>query len=98
MSKSGYRGLVNALYVMNVVSQAIFSLAAPIAVGILISYLTVRFLSAPTWIYAPITVLCAISGICSMIKFILSAMAGLERLEKEQKSKDKEDERTENNI
>lgn len=87
MKRSGYTGFVNALYVLNIVWQALFSLATPICLGLLVSYLLVRFAGAPDWIYAPLTVLGAISGIYSTIKFILSAMGGLERLEREQKAR-----------
>ena len=90
MAGKGYKRFVGALYVLNIVSQAIFSLAMPIAIGVLISYLLVRFASAPTWIYAPIILLGALSGLVSMVRFVLAATAGLERLESEQDSKDKD--------
>ena len=87
MKKSSYTGFFNALYVLNIAWQAIVSLAVPIGLGVLASYLLVRYAKVPDWIYAPLTVLGAFSGIYSMIKFILSAMAGLERLEREQSTK-----------
>ncbi len=82
-----YKKFVSALYVLNIISQAIITLAIPIALGFLISWLLVTYLSAPTWIYAVFITLGALSGFYSMIKFVLSAMAALERLEKEQKNK-----------
>ena len=84
----GYKNFVSSLYVLNIVSQAIFSLASPIAVCTLISYLLVRFASSPSWIYAPLIVVGALVGFVSMIKFILTAMTGLERLESEHNAKD----------
>ena len=79
-----YKKLVNALYIFNIISQAIFTLAIPIALGFGISWLFVSYLSAPGWIYAVLITLGALSGFYSMIKFVLSAMSAYERLEKEQ--------------
>lgn len=81
-----YKKLVNALYIFNIISQAIFTLAIPIALGFGISWLFVSYLSAPGWIYAVLITLGALSGFYSMIKFVLSAMSAYERLEKEQSS------------
>ncbi len=86
-----YKKLVSSLYVLNIVSQAIFTLAFPIGLGVLISYLLTRFAGAPSWIWAALVVFGALSGLYSMIKFILSAMAGLERLEKEHNTKEKKE-------
>lgn len=86
-----YKKLVSALYVLNIVSQAIFTLLIPIGLGVLVSYLLTRFTSAPSWIWAVLVVLGAMSGLYSMIKFILSAMAGLDRLEKEHNTKEKKE-------
>lgn len=84
-----YKRFVSVLYVLNIVFQAFLTLAAPILLGLLISWLLVTYVSAPDWIYAPITILGVFSGLVSMIKFILSGMASLERLEKERNSKNK---------
>ncbi len=86
-----YKKLVSALYVLNIVSQAIFTLLIPIGLGVLVSYLLTRFTSAPSWIWAVLVVIGAMSGLYSMIKFILSAMAGLDRLEKEHNTKEKKE-------
>ena len=86
-----YKKLVSALYVLNIVSQAIFTLIIPIGLGVLVSYLLTRFTSAPSWIWAVLVVFGAMSGLYSMIKFILSAMAGLDRLEKEHNTKEKKE-------
>lgn len=86
-----YKKLVSALYVLNIVSQAIFTLILPIGIGALIAYLLTRYASAPSWVWALLIVFGALSGIYSMIKFILSAMAGLDRLEKEHNTKEKKE-------
>lgn len=86
-----YRKLVSSLYVLNIVSQAIFTLALPIGLGALVAYLITRYAGAPSWVWALLIVFGALSGLYSMIKFILSAMAGLERLEKEHNIKEKKE-------
>ena len=79
--------IVSFAYVVNIVSQAFFNLAFPIGAGVLGSYLLVRFAEVGAWIYALLVTLGALIGFYSMIKFVLSAMAALERLEREQEEK-----------
>ncbi len=82
-----YRKLVNALYVLNIVFQGFYTLALPIGIGALASYLLVRFANAPGWIWAILLILGTFCGLFSMIKFLITAMNNLERLEKEQKDR-----------
>ena len=86
-----YRKLVSAIYVINIASQAIFTLAMPIGVGVLLSYLLTEYAALPSWIWAVLVTLGAITGLYSMVKFVLSAMAGLERLENEHNTKEKQE-------
>ncbi len=79
------KGFYNVFYVASIVFQAIFDLLFCIGVAILISWLLVSKLSAPTWIYAPFIIVGAVAGMISMIKFILRAMASLESIERSQK-------------
>ena len=79
--------LFNSLYLLNILFQAIATLLTPIALGALISYLLTSYAGAPSWIYAPIILLGVFSGLFAMVKFILSATAALERLEKQQSEK-----------
>lgn len=79
----------NAMYAFNIVIQSFFSLITPAAVGFGIAYLLVRYLSVGVWIYAPLIAAGFIAGLVSMIKFIVEAMAGIERLEREQSERDK---------
>ena len=79
--------IVSVTYIINIVSQAFFNLAFPIGLGLLGSYLLVRYASVGAWIYAISVTLGALIGFYSMIKFVLSAMAALERLEREQREK-----------
>lgn len=79
--------LFNSLYLLNIIFQAIATLLTPIALGALISYLLTTHAGAPSWIWAPMILLGVFSGLFSMVKFILSATAALERLEKQQSEK-----------
>jgi F0F1-type ATP synthase assembly protein I len=81
-----YRKIVSATYVLNIIFQSFFNLAFPIGLGILISWLLVENAGAPGWIYAPLVIIGVIIGFSSMIKFILSAMRALERLEAQKNS------------
>ena len=83
---------LSAMYALNIIFQSFFSLASPIALALALGWLTVAKLGAPTWVYVPFTVVGVFSGLFSMVKFILSAMGGLNRLEKEQEhsARDKE--------
>ena len=82
-----YKRFVGVLYVLNIVFQAFITLVCPIGLGILVSWLLVKYLTLSPWIYAPFVLLGVASGFYSMIRFVLSAMAAYERLEKEQNSK-----------
>lgn len=82
-----YKGVVNALYLLNIIFQSFLNLLTPIGVGLLLSYLLTSYAGAPSWIWAVLTVFGVFVGLISMIKFILSAMAALDRLEKEQKER-----------
>ena len=78
-----YKKLVGALYIINIVSQAIFTLAFPILLGFGIAWLLVSYLSLPSFVYVIFIILGVFSGLYSMVKFVISAMAAYERLEKE---------------
>jgi len=78
-----YRKFVSAVYVLNIIFQSFFNLALPIGLSVLCSRLIVEWAGAPGWIYAPLVIAGVVIGFISMIKFILSAMRALERLEAE---------------
>jgi hypothetical protein len=81
-----YRNFLSALYVLNIIFQAIFTLLTPPLLLFLVNYLCVSSLSFPKWTYAISLTLGFILGIISMIKFALSASEALERLEKQRKN------------
>ena len=74
---------------MNIVFQAIISLASPAALAFFIGWLAVSKFGAPSWIYVPLIVLGIIVGFISMVRFAISASEGLERLEKNRNEKNK---------
>lgn len=79
-----HRKFFNAMYVFNIVIQSIISLVSPIAVGILIAWLLTEKAGVGGWIYVVLIILGVISGLFSMVRFTLSSMAGIQRLENEQ--------------
>lgn len=88
-----YRKIANALHVLNILVQALYTLALPIGLGALISFLLTKYANAPGWIWAVLLVLGVGIGFYSMIKFILTASRTLERIEAEQKARDREKEK-----
>ena len=77
----------STFYVINIVFQSIFTLLWQIGAAVLIGWIFVSYLGAPPWIYAPLIVAGAISGLVSMVRFILSAMKALERIEEQKQPK-----------
>ena len=78
-----YKKLVTTLYMLNILFQGIFTLLVPAALGFGVGWGAVKYLGAPEWIYAPLLVVGVLWGFYSMIKFILTATAGYERLERQ---------------
>ena len=85
-----YQRFVNSLYVLNIIFQAFFTLLFPVGLGALAAYLLTKHAGVDGWIWAVLLVFGVFCGLWSMIKFILSAMTGLERLEKEQEERKKQ--------
>lgn len=92
-----YRGLISAMYALNIVFQGLFTLLMPIGAALGISYLAVTYGGAPSWLYAILIPIGAALGMISMIRFILIACKNLERLERMRENKRKEDESLEKN-
>ena len=84
-----YKRFVSAMYVVNIIAQAIVTLLIPAALMFFISWLFVAKCGAPEWLYAVLITLGIISGFISMIRFVIRASEGLERMENERKSKTK---------
>ena len=77
MNNKAY-GTVN---VVNVVIQAIFTVLIQAGLFTLIAWLIVKFLGAPECVYRPFILFGVLSGLFTMVRFIISAMQSLERLE-----------------
>lgn len=82
---------VSFLYVLNIVMQALFSLLFAIAIFFGLGWLAVTYLGAPQWVYAPFILIGVGTGVISMVRFILTAMAGLDRLENQHDKKENTD-------
>lgn len=82
-----YRKTVSALYVMNIMMQAIVTLLIPAGVMFLIAWLLISYAGLPEWIYAIFIPLGVISGFFSMIKFAIRSSEALERLERQRDKK-----------
>ena len=81
------REAYGAFYVINIVAQAIFTLLWNIGLALLISWGAVAWLSAPEWIYVPLILIGVLTGLVSMVRFILAAMKSLDRLDEERRAK-----------
>ena len=84
-----HKRFFNAMYVFNVILQAFFSLLTPVALGFVIAWLLVTRLSVGEWAYVVFIILGVGSGLVGMVRFVLSSMSGIERLEREQELEEK---------
>ncbi len=82
-----YGKAFTALQLINIVVHSIFTLLWQIGLSILIGWLCVEKWSAPSWLYVPLILLGVASGLIGMVRFILSASASVERIEREREKK-----------
>ena len=87
--KNGY----STFYVFNIIFQSIFTLLWQIGTAVLVGWIFVRFVNAPEWVYVPLILLGVATGLVSMVRFILTAMKSLERLEEQRRIKKKTEEK-----
>lgn len=85
-----HRKFFNAMYAFNIVIQAMISLVTPIALGIGAAWLLDEKANAGSWVYVVFIILGVGAGLVGMVRFVLSSMAGVERLEKEQADAERE--------
>lgn len=81
------------MYAINIVSQAIFSLLVPVGLMILAAWLMVDRVGAPKFVYAIAIVLGFLIGLYSMVRFVMTATANLERLENQDNKDNNNDEK-----
>lgn len=82
----------STFYVINIVFQAIFTLLWQIAAALAVGWLFVEKLGAARWTYVPLIIAGVITGLVSMVRFILAAMKSLERIEAQKRKKKKTEE------
>ena len=84
-----YKKLVGALYMLNIIAQSIVTLLIPAGIMFLISWFCVEKFSAPTWLFAVLVPIGVISGFISMIRFVIRAAEGVERMDNSNKKKNR---------
>lgn len=77
----------STFYVFNIVFQSIFTLLWQVGAATLAGWLLVRFVNAPPWIYVPLIIIGVITGLVSMVRFIIASMNALEKLEEQKRIK-----------
>ena len=88
-ARAVYKRFVGAMYVINIIAQAIVTLLIPAAILFAAAWLFVERCGAPEWLYAVMITLGIMSGFVSMIRFVIRASEGLERMENQRNSKTK---------
>ena len=83
------RSFMNAMYAMNIILQAFWSLLFPIGCGVLLGWLLVEKCGMGSYLFVILILFGVLVGMISMIRFLISALSGLERLEKEQQNNDR---------
>ena len=86
-----YKKFITPVYIINMVMQALFSLIAPIGLMLGLAYLLVTYAEWPTWVYVVFIMLGVLSGLYSMVSFILGASRALEALERQHREGDASD-------
>ena len=78
---------MNSMYALNIIMQAFWSLLFPIGGGVFLGWLLTEKLGFGNYVFVILILLGVFTGLISMVRFLISALAGLERLENEQKNK-----------
>ena len=77
-----YKKFISAFHMMNILLQALYSLALPIGIGALASYLLTKQVDAPGWTWAVLMLIGTFTGLYSMVRYILTATKGIEQMKK----------------
>lgn len=81
--KKGYRRLIVPLYFINIVFQALISLVSPGALMFLFAWLLNTYAGVGAWIYVVLIILGVLSGLWSMVTFIVKATRALDAIERQ---------------
>ena len=79
------KNFMNAMYAFNIILQAFWSLLFPVGAGLLLGWLLTEKCGMGDYVFVILILLGVLVGLFSMLRFLISALAGLERLEKEQR-------------
>ena len=78
-----HKKIFDALTMLNLLGQAIYTLALPIGIGALVSFLLTKYAHTPGWTWAILLTAGTLMGLYSMVKYILIAMTGIERTKRQ---------------
>ena len=78
-----HRRAFNAIYVINVIFESIFSMLLSIGLAVLAGWLLVNRFDSAHWVYIPLILFGTAIGFISLCKLILSSMKALDRIESE---------------
>lgn len=81
------KNFMNSMYALNIALQSFWTLLMPIGFSIFLGWLLTAKLGLGNYVFVILILLGVAIGMISMVRFLLSALAGLERLENEQKNK-----------
>lgn len=86
--KNAYQKFISPLYVINIAFQAVITLLSPIVIMFLFAYLLTKYASVGNWIYVVFMTLGVLSGLYSMVVFIMRSSKALEAIERQNSAKE----------
>ena len=84
-----YGKFVGFVYYTNIVIQSVLSLLCPVALLTALAWYLVEKQGLPEWVYVPAILLGTVSGLFSMVKYVISATRAAEALAKERQMAEK---------
>lgn len=83
------KNFMNTMYALNIAMQSFWTLLMPIGIAVFLGWILTEKCGVGNYVFVILILLGVFIGFVSMVKFLLSALAGLERLENEQKNNKK---------
>ena len=84
-----YGKFVGFVYYTNIIIQSVLSLLCPVALFTALAWYLVEKRGLPDWVYVPAVLLGTVSGLFSMVKYVISATRAAEALAKERQAAEK---------
>lgn len=81
-----YGKFVGFVYYTNIVIQSVLSLLCPVALLTALAWYLVEKRGLPDWVYVPAVLLGTVSGLFSMVKYVISATRAAEALAKQRQA------------